>query len=128
MLSWIPSVAFSQSIYPKQINDSLVAITVKQLKETNLIFLEHDKLLKENETLKRSSDKMSEMIGNYRQIVDLQDTKIGQQANELLVKDKQISKISEDLLKSKKKVKRRNFAILGTSIFAGLASAICICR
>ena len=39
----IPIVSFSQSIYPKILNDSLVVITPLQLKQTNLIFIEHKK-------------------------------------------------------------------------------------
>lgn len=39
--------SFSQNIYPKLTQDSLVVITPTQLKQTNLIFLEHDKFSKE---------------------------------------------------------------------------------
>lgn len=47
---------FSSTIY----KDSIIVITPTQLKNTNLIFVEHSKLLKENSLLKRQ-------IENYKE-------------------------------------------------------------
>lgn len=55
--------AFSSNISRGIENDSIVSITSEQLKETNLIFVEHAKLLKENSLL-------VEQLDNY--IVDVQ--------------------------------------------------------
>lgn len=43
----IPIVSNSQNIYPRILTDSTVEITTKQLKQSNLIFLERDKFKKE---------------------------------------------------------------------------------
>ena len=37
----LPMYSISQNTYPKTLQDSLIVITPTQLKETNLIFLEH---------------------------------------------------------------------------------------
>lgn len=43
----VKTISFSSTIYP----DTIVSITPEQLKTTNLIFLEHDKLFQENNLL-----------------------------------------------------------------------------
>ena len=53
------TTAFSSNISRETEQDSTVLVTSKQLKETNLIFVEHSKLLKENSLLTRQ-------IGNYQ--------------------------------------------------------------
>lgn len=63
-------VCSSQTIYPQIANDSTVIISHKQLKQTNLIFLEHKKFKEVNEEL-------NNQIINYRKLVDnyeLQDS------------------------------------------------------
>lgn len=61
-------VTFSQDIYPKNIGDSLVIITANQLKEANLIFLEHSQLITENDMLYDKLDLQDELIFNYQQM------------------------------------------------------------
>ena len=53
------TTCFSQNILVRENNDTIVLITPKQLKETNLIFAEHQKLLKENSLLFKQ-------ISNYK--------------------------------------------------------------
>lgn len=55
----MPITCFSQNILVKENNDTIVLITPKQLKETNLIFIEHQKLLIEN-------DLLFKQISNYK--------------------------------------------------------------
>lgn len=54
------TTAFSSNISEETKQDSTVSITSKQLKETNLIFVEHSKLLKENSLLIKQ-------VNNYKQ-------------------------------------------------------------
>lgn len=64
------TVCSSQTIYPQIASDSTVIISHKQLKQTNLIFLEHKKFKEVNEEL-------NNQIVNYRKLVDnyeLQDS------------------------------------------------------
>lgn len=55
----VTTTCFSQNILVKENNDTIVLITPKQLKETNLIFVEHQKLLREN-------DLLFKQISNYK--------------------------------------------------------------
>ena len=50
------TISFSQNISNGILQDSLVIITQTQLKQTNLIFAEHSKLLKENKLLIQQVD------------------------------------------------------------------------
>lgn len=54
------ATSFSSTISNKIEQDSIVSITLTQLKETNLIFAEHHKLLIENQLL-------FEQINNYKE-------------------------------------------------------------
>lgn len=54
------TISFSQNISNEIRRDSIVSITSSQLKETNLIFAEHWKLLRQNNLL-------SEQIKNYQE-------------------------------------------------------------
>ena len=65
----IPIACFSQTTYPKIVNDSLIVVTPQQLKTTNLIFLEHNKLLKENELLNKKIETLN-AINNIWQVSD----------------------------------------------------------
>lgn len=64
---------FSRDIY--QLNDSTVAISTQQLKQVNLIFLEHDKLSKENKELVNKINTQHQIINNYKQIDSLRVVK-----------------------------------------------------
>ncbi len=79
---------FSQDIYPKKLNDSLVIITADQLKQTNLIFLEHDKLLKENSMLYNKINLLDSLNNNYVKIDSLNNITINNLKQELDAKAK----------------------------------------
>ena len=53
------TTCFSQNILVRENNDTIVLITPNQLKEANLIFVEHQKLLREN-------DLLFKQISNYK--------------------------------------------------------------
>lgn len=54
------TTSFSSTILNGTENDSIITLTPSQLKQTNLIFVEHKKLLVENKLLK-------EQIDNYKE-------------------------------------------------------------
>lgn len=65
LISLFPKIfSFSQTIYPKQLNDSVVAITSFQLKQTNLIFRDHYRLRAENIQLYKQLDYTQQMLSN----------------------------------------------------------------
>jgi len=77
VLSLLTAIAsFTQTTYPKNLNDSLVIITAEQLKQTNLIFVEHDHLTKENVLLKNKISLQDSLIYNYSQINLIQKNNI----------------------------------------------------
>lgn len=77
VLSLLTAIAsFTQTTYPKNLNDSLVVITAEQLKQTNLIFIEHDHLMKENVLLKSKISLQDSLIYNYSQIDSIQKNNI----------------------------------------------------
>lgn len=65
-------MSFSQTTYPRQLNDSIVEITVTQLKQTNLIFREHYKLKLENVELKNKITYEAQMLENAKKQVQLE--------------------------------------------------------
>lgn len=77
VLSLLTAIAsFTQTTYPKNLNDSLVVITAEQLKQANLIFIEHDYLTKENVLLKNKISLQDSLIYNYSQIDSIQKNNI----------------------------------------------------
>jgi len=79
---------FSQDIYPKKLNDSLVVITANQLKQTNLIFLEHDKLSNENKMLYNKVALLDSLNNNYVKIDSINNITINNLKQELAKKSK----------------------------------------
>ena len=89
---------FSQDIYPKKLNDSLVIITSEQLKQTNLIFLEHDKLSKENKMLYDKVSLLDSLNNNYVKIDSLNTITINSLKQELNEKTKKNKPIKNYLI------------------------------
>jgi hypothetical protein len=58
-------VCFSQTTYPKSLNDSLVIITKDQLKQVNIIFNEKDRLYEENLQFKFQIENYKLLVNNY---------------------------------------------------------------
>lgn len=80
--------SFSQDTYPKKLNDSLVVITANQLKQTNLIFLEHDKLSNENKMLYNKITLLDSLNNNYVKIDSINNITINNLKQELSKKSK----------------------------------------
>lgn len=70
------TACFSQNIYPRILNDSLIVISPTQLKQTNLIFLEHNKLILENQELKSQLNNYSDLVLNYQTNDSIKNTQI----------------------------------------------------
>ena len=98
LISLLTTIAiFSQNIYPKNIGDSLVVITAEQLKEANLIFLEHSYLLNENNLLSEKLDVQDELIFNYHQMDSINRSKIITLSNELDFSNNKVSRLQKQL-------------------------------
>lgn len=115
-------VSFSQTTYPKILNDSLVVITNQQLKETNLIFAEHKKLKAENIELNTQIKNYQSLVDNYQKTEALNELKVTEYKNyadmaheKLLIQDKELKSI-----KSKQKVLKW-VSIGGVTLSATLA-------
>jgi len=123
------TVTFSQNIsYPRQINDSIVEITAKQLKQTNLIFIEHKSLKSENKELNFQIDKYKDLVNNYEQQDSINRIKVRELSNysefankQLTIKDKEITRLKK--VKNNYKV----FTICGISVSA-LLGILLFCK
>lgn len=80
--------------------DSLVLITTDQLKQSNLIFLEHDKLSKENIQLNKKIKYQEEIINNYSKIDSLNVLKQQELSNRITDLQSEIKKKSKSSLRN----------------------------
>lgn len=100
LLTVLPMITTSSfSTTSKKIEqDTIVSITPTQLKETNLIFAEHNKLLKENKLLKDQISNYktdNQLLLNLDSIKNLQIANYEQWNNSL---SKQVNKNKKELL------------------------------
>ena len=100
---WSPVLSFSQTTYPKITKDSLVVITHKQLRQTNIIFEEHYNLKRENNLLYEEIVVMDSMINNLEMSSNYYNECINNYKDSTVIKNKQIS----DLNKSVDRIKIR---------------------
>lgn len=123
------TVIFSQNTsYPRQINDSIVEITAEQLKQTNLIFIEHKSLKFENKELNFQIEKYKDLVNNYNQQDSINRIKIQELSDysdfankQLAIKDNEITKLKK--VKNNYKV----FTICGISVSA-LLGILLFCK
>lgn len=102
-ISLLTTIAISsQNIYPKNIGDSLVIITADQLKEANLIFLEHSYLVDENNFLLDEVDLKNELIFNYQQMDSINRANIIKLTNELDFSKSKVDRLNKQLSNHKK--------------------------
>lgn len=80
--------------------DSLIIITESELRDINIIFLEHSKLLKQNEVLNSQILKLEDVIVGYNQIDSLR-------IKEQNILNNIIEQQTKDNKKLNKKLKRR---------------------
>ena len=91
-------------------------ITTNQLKQTNLILLEHDKLSKENVLLNKKVEYQEEIITNYAKIDFLNILKQQELSD-------QITKLQSDI-KKKSKVSLRNGLLIGGGVGIAITSLV----
>lgn len=101
----IPTVGFSQSTYPKILQDSLIVITNNQLKTTNLIFLEHRKFKTEIALKDSIITQLQFKNDNLNKIELLRINQIQNCNDTLLVREKTIETLNKSLSKNKIKTK-----------------------
>lgn len=100
----------SQNTYPKILNDSLIVITNDQLKQTNLIFVEHSKFKEENRELYNQLSNYNALIDNYKQIDSLQIGEI----KELKIRNDNLEKMYNEKIRSV--TKKKNYIIAGSGL------------
>ena len=113
------TLCFSQTTYPRIVSDSLVLITSSQLKQTNLIFAEHQKLKSMNVQLDAKFDLQEEISSIFNQSTMIKDLQI---ANLKAINDinkSTLLNINKELNQYKKKQKL--LVIGGCTISASLA-------
>lgn len=74
----VSSQTISKNTYPKILGDSIVLITPEQLKETNLIFNEHNLLKTKVPLLERKIQVLTEINDNHSKIDSLRVQEINQ--------------------------------------------------
>jgi hypothetical protein len=97
----VSSQTISKNIYPKILGDSIVLITPEQLKETNLIFNEHNLLKTKVPLLERKIQVLTEINDNHSKIDSLRVQEINQ--------------YKANVDKLKKSIKIKNTLITGIS-------------
>lgn len=105
----VTTTSFSSNILQKIDQDSIVLITSKQLKETNLIFVEHSKLLIENRLLFKQLENYkleNSILTNIDSIKSIQ-----------IENYKKISSVyNYELIKLKEENRKNNRKILGWKV------------
>lgn len=98
VISLLTTIAsFSQNTYPKNINDSLVVITAEQLKQANLIFLEHSYLLNENSVLREEVFTQDKLILNYHKMDSINKGRIITLTNQVDFANNKVEKLNKQL-------------------------------
>lgn len=89
---------FSENISPQIPQDSTVLITVSELKYTNLIFVEHKKLILDNKLLQQQ-------INNYKEL-NIQSEKLDSvRVRQIELYNKQIDSLSKEIKKKNNSIK-----------------------
>lgn len=113
------TLCFSQTIYPRIVSDSLVLITSSQLKQTNLIFAEHQKLKSMNVQLDAKFDLQEEISSIFNQSAMIKDLQIANLEAINDINKSTLLNINKELNQYKKKQKL--LIIGGCTISASLA-------
>ena len=113
------TLCFSQTIYPKIVSDSLVLITSSQLKQTNLIFAEHQKLKSINVQLDAKFDLQEEISSIFNQSAMIKDLQIANLETINDINKSTLLSVNKELIQYKKRQKL--LVIGGCTISASLA-------
>ena len=106
------TTSFSQIIW----NDSVIGITPIQLKTTNLIFVEHEKLLKENSLLKIQLDNYVKDNQLLTQTDSIKTIQLKGYKDLDTQNKKQIEQLNKDLSRKKKELTVWKIGGLGISV------------
>ena len=113
------TLCFSQTIYPRIVSDSLILITSSQLKQTNLIFAEHQKLKSINVQLDAKFDLQEEISSIFNQSAMIKDLQIANLETINDINKSTLLSINKELIQYKKRQKL--LVIGGCTISASLA-------
>lgn len=106
------TTSFSQIIW----NDSVIGITPIQLKTTNLIFVEHEKLLKENSLLKIQLDNYIKDNQLLTQTDSIRTIQLKSYKDLDTQNKKQIEQLNKDLSRKKRELTVWKIGGLGISV------------
>lgn len=116
----IPIFSFSQTIYQNLKGDTLVTITPSQLKATNLIFVEHQYLLKENTLLNEKISNLELLNSNLVTLSSLKDDKLNEFNNKIKSQQLTEDRLNKDIDRLLRKHK------VDLCISGGLAIAVTV--
>ena len=113
------TLCFSQTIYPRIVSDSLILITSSQLKQTNLIFAEHQKLKSMNVQINTKFGLQEEISSMFNQSAMIKDLQIANLETINDINKSTLLNINKELNQYKKRQKL--LIIGGCTISASLA-------
>ena len=116
----IPIFSSSQTIYQNSKGDTLVTITPSQLKATNLIFVEHQYLLKENTLLNEKISNLELLNSNLITLSSLKDDKLNEFNNKIKSQQLTEDRLNKDIDRLLRKHK------VDLCISGGLAIAVTV--
>ena len=88
-----------------------MVITAKQLKQTNIIFLEHRRLKERDSVMIKQIDEMDRLLAVYNSIDSINKQQLSSFKKQVEDQNKTIDDMSSKLIKSKKKNRRKNFVL-----------------
>lgn len=122
----IPTICFSSTISNLNEKDSLIRITETQLKQTNIIFLEHRKLLKKDSVLSQQVLDLEKALEIYNDIDSIRNIQIKALDRQIEDNNIQIINLNNKLDRSKKKIRNRNYAIIFLSVLSFVCGYTCV--
>ena len=106
-----PTVCSSQTTYPVIVNDSLILLTSSQLKHTNLIFAEHQMLLKKVDLLESQTQQYKLLVSNYEENDSVNKRLLEVQKEYYIGR---LSSLKENLYNESKKKSLYKYGMFGT--------------
>lgn len=99
---------------------------MQQLKQTNIIFVEHTRLKARDSVMTEQIETMNRMMGIYNAIDSINRARLNSYSQKIEDQKKKIDSINHDLLAAKRKSRRKNFAIgiLGAVLGAAVIGAV----
>lgn len=86
-------------------------ITAKQLKQTNIIFLEHRRLKERDSVMIKQIDEMDRLLAVYNSIDSINKQQLSSFKKQVEDQNKTIDDMNSKLIKNKKKNRRKNFVL-----------------